>query len=45
MNAKGAWRAVHAPGKRQVRVRGMDRGRIVINETLDDPLPEVEEYT
>ena len=36
----GVGLALAAPGKRQVRVPGMDRGRIVINGTFDDPPPD-----
>jgi hypothetical protein len=34
-----------APGSRQTRVSGMDRGKIVIHDNFDDPLPELDEYT
>jgi len=33
------------PPRRQPRRPGMDRGRIVIHDTFDDPLPEFEEHT
>jgi prevent-host-death family protein len=29
---------------RPPRVPGMDRGRVVIHDSFDDPLPEFEEY-
>jgi hypothetical protein len=31
--------------RRPPRTPGMDRGRVVIHETFDDPLPEFEEYS
>jgi glycerate 2-kinase len=34
-----------APGSRQTRVSGMGRGKIVIHDNFDDPLPEFDEYT
>ena len=30
--------------ERPPRVPGMDRGRVVIHDNFDDPLPEFEEY-
>ena len=34
-------RVAHA---RPPRVPGMDRGRVVIHDNFDDPLPDLEEY-
>jgi len=31
--------------ERPPRVPGMDRGRVVIHDNFDDPLPELEECT
>lgn len=31
-------------GKRSPRTPGMDRGKVVIHDNFDDPLPEFEEY-
>ena len=32
-----------APGTSRRRVRGLDRGRVIIHPTFDDPLPEFDE--
>ncbi len=35
---------VPSTGKRLPRTPGMDRGRVVIHDDFDDPLPDFEEY-
>lgn len=34
--------AIRQPPKR--RVPGMDKGKVIMHDTFDDPLPELEEY-
>ncbi len=36
---------IPSTAKRPPRKPGMDRGKVVIHDNFDDPLPEFEEYT